>query len=91
VPAQHGGERAPATALPLCTAASGTSNLFRVRQRKTALRRVAWGMADRLDELLSGGRKVCVAAKPKINDWNGYRAVELEVADFQAGATAVLG
>ena len=64
---------------------------FRVRQGTTALRCIAWGMADRLDELLSVERRVCVAATPKINEWNGYRAVELEVVDFQAGPTAVLG
>jgi hypothetical protein len=29
--------------------------------------------------------------KPNFTDWNGYRSVELEVVDFQAGATAVLG
>jgi single-stranded-DNA-specific exonuclease len=64
---------------------------FRVRQGRTALRCVAWSMADRLDELMSSERRVCLAATPKINEWNGYRSVELEVVDFQAGATAVLG
>jgi single-stranded-DNA-specific exonuclease len=64
---------------------------FRVRQGRTALRCVAWGMADRLDELMSSERRVCLAATPKINEWNGYRSVELEVVDFQAGAVAVLG
>jgi single-stranded-DNA-specific exonuclease len=64
---------------------------FRVRQGRTALRCVAWGMADRLDELMSSERRVCLAATPKINEWNGYRSVELEVVDFQAGAMAVLG
>jgi hypothetical protein len=48
-------------------------------------------MADRLDELLSSERRVCLAATPKINEWNGYRSVELEVVDFQAGSVAVLG
>ncbi len=64
---------------------------FRVRQGTTALRCVAWGMADRMEELLSGDRCVCLAATPKINEWNGYRSVELEVVDFQAGPVAVLG
>jgi single-stranded-DNA-specific exonuclease len=63
---------------------------FRIRQGKTAMRAVAWGMADRIDELLSGDRRCCVAATPKINEWNGYRSVELEVVDFQAGPTATL-
>jgi single-stranded-DNA-specific exonuclease len=64
---------------------------FRVKQGSTSMRCIAWGLADRLDELLSGERRCCLAATPKINEWNGYRAVELEVADFQPGPTAQLG
>jgi single-stranded-DNA-specific exonuclease len=63
---------------------------FRVRQGTTALRCVAWGMGERAEELMSGERKCCLAATPKINEWNGYRAVELEVADFRAGSTVEL-
>jgi single-stranded-DNA-specific exonuclease len=64
---------------------------FRVKQGATAMRCIAWGMGDRLDELMSRERRCCLATTPKINEWNGYRAVELEVADFQPGPTAVLG
>ncbi|HEY1379236.1 MAG TPA: single-stranded-DNA-specific exonuclease RecJ [Gemmataceae bacterium] len=64
---------------------------FRVRQGTTAVRCIAWGMAERLDELMSRERRCCLAATPKVNEWNGYRAVELEVADFQPGPTAALG
>jgi single-stranded-DNA-specific exonuclease len=63
---------------------------FRVKQGATALKCIAFGMAERLDELMSGERRCCLAATPRINEWNGYRAVELEVADFQPGAVAVL-
>ena len=64
---------------------------FRVKQGPASMRCIAWGLAERLDELLSGGRKCCLAATPKINEWNGYRSVELEVTDFQAGPVATLG
>lgn len=64
---------------------------FRVRQNGTTLRAVAFGMGERYDELMSAGGQCCLAFTPKINEWQGYRSVELEVADFQAGAQAKLG
>ncbi len=64
---------------------------FRVAQRGTVLRAVAWNMAERLEELLSAGGACCLAFTPKINEWQGYRSVDLEVSDFQAGAQAQLG
>ena len=47
-------------------------------------------MADRLDDLMSADRRCCLAATPKINEWNGCRSVELEVADFQTGPAATV-
>jgi single-stranded-DNA-specific exonuclease len=64
---------------------------FRVRQNNVALRAVAFGMADRIDELMSAGGQCCLAFTPRINEWNGYRNVELDLTDFQPGATATLG
>jgi single-stranded-DNA-specific exonuclease len=64
---------------------------FRVRQNGTAMRVVAWGMGDRLDELMSGDRKCCVAFTPRVNEWQGHRTIELEVVDFQPCAEAKLG
>ena len=64
---------------------------FRVRQQGTSMRAVAWGMGERLDELMSGDRKVCVAFTPRINEWQGNRTIELEVVDFQPGPVAKLG
>ena len=55
---------------------------FRVRQGETTIRAVAWGMADRLDELMSAGGACCLAFTPKINEWNGYRKIELQVIDL---------
>jgi single-stranded-DNA-specific exonuclease len=63
---------------------------FRVRQGETQLRAVAFGMADRVEELTSAGGHCCLAFTPKINEWNGRRTVELEVTDFQAGSQASL-
>lgn len=57
---------------------------FRVRQAGTALRAVGWGMSERADELTAAGR-CCLAFVPRINEWNGYSNVELEVSDFQPG------
>ena len=64
---------------------------FRIRQNGTNMRVVAWGMGDRLDELMSGDRKCCVAFTPRVNEWQGHRTIELEVVDFQPCAEAKLG
>lgn len=63
---------------------------FRVRQGGTAMRAVAWGMGERLDELMADGGRCCLAFTPKINEWNGNRSVEIEVIDFQAQRLADL-
>src|SRR5262245_38717271 len=41
---------------------------FRVRQGGTTMRAVAWGMADRLDELMSASGRCCVAFTPRLNE-----------------------
>jgi single-stranded-DNA-specific exonuclease len=63
---------------------------FRVRQGGTTVRAVAWGMGDRLDDLMADGGRCCLAFTPKINEWNGQRTVEIEVIDFQARRLAEL-
>ena len=63
---------------------------FRVRQEGKDLRCIAFGMADRVQELMSQGGQCCLVFTPKLNEWQSYRSVELEVKDFQAGPTAVL-
>jgi single-stranded-DNA-specific exonuclease len=64
---------------------------FRVRQGNTVMRCVAWGMADRLDELLSAGGDCCLAFTPRVNEWNGARRIELHVHDLKPGKTVELG
>ncbi|HEY8506373.1 MAG TPA: single-stranded-DNA-specific exonuclease RecJ, partial [Gemmataceae bacterium] len=64
--------------------------IFKVRQGETALRAVAFGMGERAEELMSAGGHCCLAFTPRLNEWNGSRTVELEVADFQPGPDARL-
>jgi single-stranded-DNA-specific exonuclease len=64
---------------------------FRVRQQNTTLRAVAFGMADRVEELTSDSGRCCLAFTPSVNNWQGQRSVELHVVDFQPGAQARLG
>jgi single-stranded-DNA-specific exonuclease len=64
---------------------------FRVSQGPITLKAIAWNMAERAAELMSAGGACCLAFTPKRNDWQGRTTVDLEVADFQAGAEARLG
>jgi single-stranded-DNA-specific exonuclease len=65
--------------------------MFRVRQGPTTIRAVAFGMADRVDELMSADSQCCLAYTPIVNDFNGFRRVEIQVVDFQPGPVAKLG
>jgi single-stranded-DNA-specific exonuclease len=64
---------------------------LRVRQGETAVRAVAWGMADRMDELMSAGGDCCLAFTPRVNEWRGTKRIEIEVLDLKPGATVALG
>jgi single-stranded-DNA-specific exonuclease len=63
---------------------------FRIRQNGKELRAIAFGMGDRVDELMSVGGQCCLAFTPRLNEWQGYRSVEIDVRDFQAGPEARL-
>ena len=63
---------------------------FRVRQGETTIRCVAWGMADRMEELMSAGGDCCLAFTPKVNEWKGNRKIELQVIDLKPGKTVEL-
>src|SRR5262249_10523667 len=63
---------------------------FRVRQEGTTLRAIAFGMGDRVDELMAESGQCCVVFTPRINEWQGRRSVELEITDFQSGPRARL-
>jgi single-stranded-DNA-specific exonuclease len=64
---------------------------FRVRQGGRDLKAIAFGMGERAAELMSAEGKVCLVFTPRINEWQGWRSVELEVRDLQAGPQARLG
>ena len=64
---------------------------FRARQGETTIRCVAWGMADRMEELMSAGGDCCLAFTPKVNEWKGFRKIELQVIDLKPGKTVELG
>jgi len=63
---------------------------FRVRQQGTTLRAIAFGMGDRAEELMSGQGSCCLAFTPRLNEWQGFRRVDLEITDFQARPDAHL-
>ncbi len=63
---------------------------FRVRQGRSTMRAVAFGMAERVEELVSAGGRCCLAFTPRLNEWNGYQNVELDVCDFRPGDQARL-
>jgi len=55
------------------------------------MRAVAWGMADRMEELLAAGGDCCLAFTPKVNEWRGAKKIELHVIDIKPGITVDLG
>jgi single-stranded-DNA-specific exonuclease len=63
---------------------------LRVGQNGKQLRAIAFGLADRVEELMSQGGQCCLAFVPRWNEWQGYKNVEIEVKDFQAGPEAKL-
>ncbi len=52
-----------------------------VRDGQTVRRCIAFGQADRQQQLRDG-RRFCVAFEPMVNEFNGRRSVELHVLDF---------
>lgn len=63
---------------------------FRVDQNGKQLRCIAFGMGERLEELMSASGQCSLAFTPRLNEWQGYRSVEIEVRDFQPGPQAKL-
>ena len=63
---------------------------LRVQQEGRTIKGIAFGMADRLPELMSEKGLCCIAFMLCFNEWQGMRTVEIEVKDFQAGCEPVL-
>jgi single-stranded-DNA-specific exonuclease len=64
---------------------------FRVVQGDTSFRAVAWNMSDRMDDLLAAGGDCCLAFTPKVNEFRGYKKIELQVVDLKPGKSVQLG
>jgi single-stranded-DNA-specific exonuclease len=64
--------------------------VFRVRQEGRTIKAVGFGMADRLEELMSAGGQCCIAFIPRFHEWQGWKQVEIEIQDFQPGVQAKL-
>ncbi|HVA49375.1 MAG TPA: single-stranded-DNA-specific exonuclease RecJ [Pirellulales bacterium] len=59
---------------------------LKVAQNGVVMRAVAFGGGDWADELNQIKGPLSVAFRPVINDFNGYRRVELQLSDWQAPA-----
>ena len=64
---------------------------FRVQQESKVIKAIAFNFVDRARDLMSAGGRCCLAFTPKLNEWNGFKSVEIEVKDFQPGPRATLG
>lgn len=63
---------------------------FRVRQEGRTIKAIAFGMGERIEELMSEGGQVSLVFTPRFNEWQGVRTIEIEVKDFQGGPNAQL-
>jgi len=63
---------------------------FRIRQHGRTMKAVAFNMTERIAELMSAGGACSIVFTPDLNEWQGYRRVDLKVVDFQPGADARL-
>jgi single-stranded-DNA-specific exonuclease len=52
---------------------------------------IGFNFGDRADELMSADGECCIVFTPSFNEWQGWRSVQLEMVDFQAGPRALLG
>ena len=55
---------------------------FRLRQNGATLRAVAFGMAERAEELAEGAQ-YDVAFYPHVNSFQGFTRVDLHIKDFR--------
>ena len=68
---------------PQCIGGGERHLSFRIRQHGPAVRAVAFGMAERLQELKPGER-YDVAFSPHLNTYQGFTRVDLHIKDFRA-------
>ena len=58
---------------------------FTVRQGEKTMRAVAFGLAERINQIADANGQCSVVFEPMINDFRGYEQVELRVRDFCPG------
>ena len=58
---------------------------FTVRQGDKTMRAVAFGLAERINQIADEQGQCSVVFEPMINDFRGYEQVELRVRDFCPG------
>lgn len=58
--------------------------MFKVRQANRVYKAIAFGMAERTAELTGAGARCSLVFRPNINEFNGFRSVDLEVKDMRA-------
>jgi len=56
---------------------------LKLSQHGTQMRAVAFGGGDWADELEAAGESLSIAFRPYINEFRGYRNVELQLADWR--------
>jgi single-stranded-DNA-specific exonuclease len=61
---------------------------LKVSQHGTRMRAVYFGGGDLADELAGVNRPLSLAFRPVINEFNGFRRVELQIADWRAAELA---
>ena len=59
---------------------TGNHIQLQIKQNNTFMRCIAFNRADWFDHL-TPGLKIDLAVEPSINEYNGYRNVELEIKD----------
>jgi hypothetical protein len=71
---------------PKVVGATGTTVQLRVTQGGKVFQAVGFQLADRLEELKSGGGSLSLAFNPKVETFNGITSVKLHIRDFQPRA-----
>ena len=70
---------------PRCVGGGERHLSFKVSQGRTQTKAIAFGMAERVQELMSRGGDCCIVFQPTVNEWRGRRTAELMVKDFRPG------
>lgn len=59
---------------------------FRVGQRGKVIRAIAFDHGPRAEELVSQEGRCCLVFEPSINEFRGYKEIQMRVRDFRPGA-----